>query len=310
MFTEVKPVKRIRPRRKFLRINTPMSFGIFCALLLILIGGGTYGLAAGVIAPAVDRAVEANATPSPTPTATPVILTPDPAVQEAIAQGAATTIDPVTGIAVTVSPSLEPTAIPEPTATPQPLAGRTIAIDAGKSKGGEHRGVSSKTYEYKINYWFADALRTELIAQGATVIMTRDGESKSVSAESRLRTINNSKADIVISLFCNDLNDSGVRGAEAFVPKSSSHAESDTKLARAVLNGYTTATSMPIRETGEGTIRVTSSKEVLNGSKKPVMGLVLGQLSNRSDDANLNDSAFIARAARGIANGIRSYFAS
>ena len=35
-------MKKIRPRRKFLRINTPMSFGILCALLLILIGGGTY----------------------------------------------------------------------------------------------------------------------------------------------------------------------------------------------------------------------------------------------------------------------------
>jgi len=309
-FIEVKTVKKIRQRRKFLRINTPMSFGILCALLLILVGGTTYAIGAGLVAPTAERIAEANATPTPTPTPTPIVLTPDPAVQEAIAAGAASTIDPVTGIAVTVSPTPEPTATPEPTPTPQPLAGRTIVIDAGKSKGGEHRGVSSKTYEYKINFWFADALQKELTEQGATVIMTRETETKSVSGQTRVKIINNSKADLVISLFCNDLSNSGVRGAEAFVPEKSSHSDADYKLARAVLNGYTSATGMPIRDTSGSTIRTTDSKEVLNGSKKPVMGLVLGQLSNRSDDANLNDKSFMEKAAKGIANGVRSYFAS
>ena len=46
-------MKKIRRRRKTLRINTPMSFGILCAAMLILVGGGAYALAAGVIAGAV-----------------------------------------------------------------------------------------------------------------------------------------------------------------------------------------------------------------------------------------------------------------
>lgn len=63
---------------------------------------------------------------------------------------------------------------------------------------------------------------------------------------------------------------------------------------------------MPTRDSDD-TVRTVTNKEVLSGAKIPTMGLVLGQLSNRSDDENLNDAAFIAKAARGIANGIRSY---
>lgn len=55
-----------------------MSFGILCAAMLILVGGGAYALAAGVIAPAVNAAVEARATPEPAPTATPPVITPIP----------------------------------------------------------------------------------------------------------------------------------------------------------------------------------------------------------------------------------------
>lgn len=303
-------MKKIRSRRKFLRINTPMSFGILCAVLLIVLAGAGYALATGVIAPAAERIAAINATPTPSPTVTPEVVTPGPSPTQTPepTPEVLTTIHPFTGEVMTMTPTPEPTATPEQ--TPQPLKGKTIAIDAGKSKGSKHRGVSSKTYEYKINFAFADALRKELIAQGAEVIMTRSSESKSVSAETRLRTINNSDADIVISLFCNDHGTSSISGAEAFVPQKSSHAEADKKLARAVLNGYTTATGMHIRTEGvDGTLRSVTNKEVLNGSKKPVMGLVLGQLSNRSDDANLNDKDFIAKAARGIASGIRTYFA-
>ena len=300
-------MKKIRRRRKTLRINTPMSFGILCAAMLILVGGGAYAFAAGVIAPAVNAAVEARATPEPTPTATPPVITPIPSPsfdpQDA---NLTTTTDPVTGEIVAVDPETLVTETPEPTATPAPLAGRTIVIDAGKSKGGTHRGVSSKTYEYKINFAFAQALQEELAGLGATVVMTRESNDEVVDAGTRVRIANSSNADILISLFCNDLTNSATRGAEAFIAKGAS--ESSKKLATAVLTGYTNATGMPVRETEDGTVRTVTNKEVLSKSKLPAMGLVLGQLSNRSDDANLNDAAFIAKAARGIASGIRSYY--
>ena len=61
-------MKKIKPRRRRLRINSPLSFGVLCALILLLIGGAAYGLAAGVISPAVRAYQEAHATPTPAPT--------------------------------------------------------------------------------------------------------------------------------------------------------------------------------------------------------------------------------------------------
>ena len=217
-----------------------------------------------------------------------------------------TTTDPITGAIMPADPNTLAEGTPEPTATPAPLAGRTIVIDAGKSKGGTHRGVSSKTYEYKINLAFAQALQEELTGLGASVVMTRESNDEVVGAKSRIKTINNSGADLAISLFCNDLDNNKTRGAEAFVGKGTGNAEASRRLAGAVLAGYTRATDMPTRDSDD-TVRTVTNKEVLSGAKIPTMGLVLGQLSNRSDDENLNDAAFIAKAARGIANGIRSY---
>lgn len=303
-------MKKVRERKSLFRFNSPATFGILCALLIALAGGCVYALAEGVGIPAVERLQAANATPVPSPSPTPqLVITPDPeAVQKAMEEGTFATVDPHTGeviVQTTPTPTPEPT--PEPTPTPKPLDGVTIVIDAAKSKGAEHKGVTSKTYEYKINLAFAQALQEQLVDLGAKVVMTRESNEKAVGASSRIKTINTSKADLAVSLMCNDVSNSSVRGAEAIVAKGANQYDSCMKLARAILNGYSNATSMPVRETGDGTVRIMTSKEVLNGAKIPMMGLVLGQLSNKSDDANLNDAAFIAKAARGMASGIRNY---
>ena len=184
-----------------------------------------------------------------------------------------------------------------------PLSGKIIAIDAGKSKDGTHKGVASKTYEHKINLIFAKALQEELISRGATVIMTREDEM-AVDSDRRVAIINSSKADVAISIYCNDLTNSKTRGAEVFVGKSSAVKEKSETLAKEVLRAYMKATEMPSRQ---DTVRYDTDRAVLKKTEMPIAGLVLGQLSNRSDDANLNDSAFVQKAAKGIADGISSY---
>lgn len=294
------------------RINSPVTFGILCALIVALIGGGVYALADNVILPALQQKEEAVVEYSPTPiiepTPTPVVVTPKPeVVQQAIDDGTFVTMDPQTGAVVTSTPTATPVPTPVPTPTPMPLEGRVIAIDAAKSKGATHKGVSSKTYEYKINLAFAQALQQQLVNMGAKVVMTRETNGKQVGAASRIRTINNAKADLAISILCNDISSRDIRGAEAFVAKDAKNYDQSVKLARAIINGYTTATGMPVRDTSDGSVRIVTGKEVLSGARVPVMGLVLGQLSNKTDDACLNDPAFIQKAARGIANGIKNY---
>ena len=295
-------MKKILARRKFLRINTPASFGILCAVMIILIGSAAYALASGVIAPAVKKAQPAQtvlAEESPAPAAeTP---TPDgtPDV-EAIEGGVVTTTDPETGETVVVT-SDAPTAAPESL----PLEGVTIAIDAAKSKEGKHQGVASKTYEYLINFAFSQEVQKKLTELGATVVMTRENNDEVVTAEDRVKKVNGADAAILVSIFCNDLTNNTTRGAEAFVASKSS--DESRKLAQTVLRAYVKATGMPLRYSEKDSIRKTSDRKVLSDSTMPAMGLVLGQLSNRSDDANLNDTAFVQIAAEGIVNGIREY---
>ena len=295
-------MKKIRTRSKFLRINSPVSFGILCALIILLIGGVAYGLAAGVVAPAI-KSVQAEAvtpTPEPTDTPAPATATPEPTQDvESIESGVMTTIDPVTGEMVLVDP--DATATPEPL----PLTGVTVAIDAAKSSEGKHKGVASGTYEYKINLAFAQEVEDQLVELGATVVMTRESNNDAPSAEARVKKVNESEAVLLISIFCNDLSNATTRGAEAFVAnKSSSESKA---LAKTILNAYIKSTGMPLRYPENDSVRKTTDRKVLSDTKVPAMGLVIGQLSNRSDDANLNDPVFVKKAAEGIVNGIREY---
>lgn len=305
-------MKKIKPRRRRLRINSPVSFGVLCALILLLIGGAAFGLVAGVITPAVQAVREANATPTPEPTPTPVVVTPPPATPTPEPADPSATVDPNT----TVDPNatVDPNETPNPNAPvdqePTPtgkLAGHVIAIDAAKSKGAKYKGVSTRTPEYKINFAFADAVRELLEAEGATVIMTRTSNSAVVDPSDRIRIVNKSEAELALSIMCNYIDAGGTRGAQMIVPKKNGNRSACDALASAVLKAYTKATDMPTREAGDGAIRHLNTWPVLNGIDKPVAAIVLGHISNKTDDKNLNNAEFIQRGAQGIVNGIIAY---
>lgn len=46
---EVRNLYKIKPRRRKLRVNNPVAFGILCAMIVVLIIGGIYALAVGEI---------------------------------------------------------------------------------------------------------------------------------------------------------------------------------------------------------------------------------------------------------------------
>lgn len=305
-------MKKIKPRRRRLRINSPLSFGVLCALILLLIGGAAYGLAAGVIAPAVDAYQEAHATPTQAPTPSPEVVTPPP---ETATPDQSVTPDPNASIDpnATVDPnaSIDPNATPGPVTTAEQtgrLEGRIIAIDAAKSKGSQYDGVSTGVDEYRINMAYADAVRELLEAEGATVIMTRADNDTVVDPSVRIRTVNDSDAEIALSIMCNYIDASGTRGTQMIVPKNHDERTACDNLATCVLNAYVEATGMPTREVNGETVRHLTTWPVLNGIEKPVAAIVLGHISNRTDDQNLNDADFMARGAQGIVDGIIAYF--
>ena len=70
---------------------------------------------------------------------------------------------------------------------------------------------------------------------------------------------------------------------------------------------YVDCATGAIEVNGE-TVRHLTTWPVLNGIDKPVAAIVLGHISNKTDDQNLNDADFMARGAQGIVDGIIAYF--
>ncbi|MBE6154722.1 MAG: N-acetylmuramoyl-L-alanine amidase CwlD [Firmicutes bacterium] len=106
-----------------------------------------------------------------------------------------------------------------------PLSGKIIIIDPGH--GGKDPGtVNDKIYESNINLEISKYLEIELIKNGATVILTRDGDydlstpnakwRKKSDFDNRIKLINNCDANMYISIHLNYLNDSSYSGPQVF----------------------------------------------------------------------------------------------
>ena len=106
-----------------------------------------------------------------------------------------------------------------------PLSGKYIVIDVGH--GGIDMGSSyNDIYEKDINLSISKKLEAVLSKNGASVIMTRDEDydlsSPNVSRrkksdfDNRIKLINESNADIYISIHTNYLKDTSYYGAQVF----------------------------------------------------------------------------------------------
>lgn len=106
-----------------------------------------------------------------------------------------------------------------------PLSGKIIIIDPGH--GGEDPGtINGNTYESNINLAISKSLEIELIKNGATVILTREGDydlsypnakwRKKSDFDNRINLINNSNGDMYLSIHLNYLTDSRYNGAQVF----------------------------------------------------------------------------------------------
>ena len=111
-----------------------------------------------------------------------------------------------------------------------PLSGKIIVIDPGH--GGKDPGTTSDTtYEKDINLAISNALEIELSKVGATVILTRDGDydlsepnarwRKKSDFDNRINLINNSKANLYLSIHLNYLTNSAYYGPQVFYQEKS-----------------------------------------------------------------------------------------
>lgn len=106
-----------------------------------------------------------------------------------------------------------------------PLSGKIIIVDAGHG-GADPGTISNDIYESNINLAISKFLELELTKVGATVILTRDGNydlsspnarwRKKSDFNNRIKLINNSGANMYLSIHLNYLTDSKYSGAQVF----------------------------------------------------------------------------------------------
>ncbi|WP_379163790.1 N-acetylmuramoyl-L-alanine amidase CwlD [Paenibacillus sp. sgz5001063] len=193
-----------------------------------------------------------------------------------------------------------------------PLSGKTIAIDAGH--GGPDGGAVSREglIEKDINLSVALYLRDYLQQSGAIVMMTREGDydlalqdtkgyskRKTEDLKQRVRSIEEKRADLFISVHMNSVPSGRWSGAQTFYYPNN---EGNKALADFVQD--------ELRTTLENTDRVAKTVNtvyLLKALKMPAALVEVGFLSHPQESALLGDEVYQRKVATGIYRGILRY---
>ena len=188
-----------------------------------------------------------------------------------------------------------------------PLSGKIIVIDPGH--GGKDPGtISDTTYESNINLAISKALEIELSKAGATVILTRNDDydlsvpnarwRKKSDFDNRINLINDSKADIYLSIHLNYLTNSAYYCPRVF------YDNKDTEnLATIIQNTLNTNLNTDRK------IKPIPSKTYMY-DKLNVPGVLIecGFLSNPSEKSKLITEEYQQKLAILIKDALISYF--
>lgn len=189
-----------------------------------------------------------------------------------------------------------------------PLRGRLIVVDAGH--GGSEPGALSSWGDKEKNFTLGIALKTKryLETQGATVVMTRQGDYLPGSdwgypvddLIARVSIANSRGADLFVSIHINAYpKDPTVSGVMGFYRQGSGTSRRLAENIAWAVNGTTDLRMIDVQQ---------GPYYVLNHTYMPAALIEIGFMTNRSDINRLRLQSFQDKAARGIAEGILDYF--
>ena len=192
----------------------------------------------------------------------------------------------------------------------------TVIVDAGH--GGEDPGKVSNysgANEKDINLAIAKFLAEELKSAGYQVIMTREDdklvykegttditEKRRQDLTRRKEIMDNSGADIVVSIHVNDFSDSKYYGAQVFYPPNSEESKQLAICVQKVLREDVDPTNK--REALEKTTPIL----ILRNLKTPTIVVECGFLSNQQEEQKLRTESYQKQLAKAIKKGIDNYF--
>lgn len=186
------------------------------------------------------------------------------------------------------------------------LIGKTIVIDVG------HGGIDSgATYdnvkEKDLNLSIANKLRTLLIKNGVNVVMVRDGDydlslpkvtrRKKSDFDNRINLINQSNADMYLSLHINYLGDSRYYGAQVF------YTNGNEKIAVSIQDSLIKGLKSPMKEK-----MLDSNIYMYKKLNIPGVLIECGFLSNAKERKLLQDSEYQDKLVDSIVEGLINYY--
>lgn len=189
----------------------------------------------------------------------------------------------------------------------------TIVIDPGHGGLDPGKIGINDELEKNINLEIALKLKEKLEDMNVNVVLTRDDDTqlssdndkgwKKTDMRNRVKIINDSKADLCISIHQNSYSSQNVKGAQVFYYSGS---ENGKKLAEIIQESLKNSLD-------DGNKRMEKSNDsyyVLLKSECPTVIVECGFLSNWEEATNLKDDYYQDKIADAIINGIVRYINS
>lgn len=198
----------------------------------------------------------------------------------------------------------------EEESTSNSTTGKTVVIDSGHGgfDGGKEgkSGINEKTINLSIAY----KLKTILEADGINVILTRpddnglynenDSNKKVSDMKKRCQIINNSNADVAISIHQNSFPDSDVSGAQVFYYTYSAEGK---KFASILQNSFKTN----VNNNNNRVEKANKTYYMLVNTKIPLVIAECGFLSNPEEESLLSTEEYQQTIAEALYNAIVTY---
>lgn len=190
---------------------------------------------------------------------------------------------------------------------PQTLRGSVILLDPGH--GGNDPGalgIGGGVYESNVNYALAYYTKLSLEAKGATVYMTRGGDT-AVELEERKAMVRSLKPDLFISIHCNGHTDKSKIGTSVYYYKPFSFALANniyTRFLNVFRNNLYYGQSNLYDDIADGSVYYPFSVTRLEDC--PSVLIETGYITNDSECLKLIDASNQQKLAGAIAEGIEA----
>lgn len=193
-----------------------------------------------------------------------------------------------------------------------PLSGKIIVLDAGH--GGMDGGASAENVlEKEISLAVTVKIRDYLQEQGALVLMTRESDKdladedtkgvrnrKREDLHNRVTFINESNADLFLSIHLNSIPSKRWKGAQTFY---TGRFEENERVARFIQTEIIRNLENTSREA-----KTIDQVYVMSNAKKPGALVEIGFLSNNEERTNLIKESYQEKVAAAVYKGVLRYF--